>query len=90
MSERKITVDEAAQKAGRAATRAEELQKTLEIVRLRNLQAASERGVSRSRMSDLEQTVDDTARARDEMISVASMWAHVASALHLTEEGKRP
>ncbi|MFI8206761.1 hypothetical protein [Streptomyces sp. NPDC085937] len=81
----KTTVGDAAQWATYCAKRAQEFQEALEAFRLGNLQATTERGFSPARIAELEKTVDDMARGRDEMVSLANMWANVAGALHLAE-----
>ncbi|MEU9355038.1 hypothetical protein AB0D65_29590 [Streptomyces griseoloalbus] len=84
-----ITVGDAAQWARYCAKQAQDFQETVEAFRLGNLQATTERGYPPSRIAELQKTVDDMARARDEMISLANMWANVAGALHLVE-GEKP
>ena len=82
------TAGDAAQWAKYCATRAQGFQESLEAFRLGNLQATAERGFSSARIAELEETVDDMARARDEMVNLANMWANVAGVLHLVEEGE--
>ncbi|MEU2969060.1 hypothetical protein ABZ687_29285 [Streptomyces ardesiacus] len=89
MTTENITTGEAAQWAKYCAQKAQDFQETLEAFRLGNLKATTERGFPPARIAELEKTVDDMARARDEMISLANMWANVAGALHLVE-GERP
>ncbi|MDV6291320.1 hypothetical protein R2F25_38565 [Streptomyces sp. UP1A-1] len=84
-----ITVGDAAQRARYCAKQAQDFQESVEAFRLGNLSVTTERGYSPSRIAELEKTVDDMARARDEMISLANMWANVAGALHLVE-GEKP
>ena len=81
MTTSNITAVAAARKAAACAEQAQEAQETLEVFRLQNLSATTERGFSASRAAELEKTVDDMARARDELISLANMWANVARAL---------
>lgn len=87
MNEPGITAAAAAHRAARAAEQAQQAQEVLEAFRLGNLQATAERGFSPSRIAEVEKTVDDMARARDEMVNLANMWANVAGALHLAETG---
>ncbi|MER6109344.1 hypothetical protein [Streptomyces hirsutus] len=81
MTTSKITAGAAGRKAAECAEKAQRAQETLEAFRLQNLSATTERGFSPARIAELEKTVDDMARARDEMISLANMWSNVARAL---------
>lgn len=81
MTTPKMTTAAAARKAADCAAQAQQAQETLEVFRLQNLGATAARGFSAARIAELEKTVDDMARARDEMINLANMWANVARAL---------
>lgn len=89
MTTENITTGEAAQRAKSWAQKAQDFQEMMEVWRIQNLETTTERGFSPSRKAELEKTVDDMARARDEMVVLANMWANVAGALHLVE-GKKP
>ncbi|MET9438071.1 hypothetical protein [Streptomyces sp. NPDC006551] len=52
------------------------------------MSATAERGFPASRIAELEKKVADTARGRDEMISLANMWANVVGALRQVESGE--
>lgn len=88
MNELEITAAEAAQRAAGFAERAQASQHAVDIFRLENLGATEDRGFPPSRIAELEKTVDDMTRARDEMVSLANMWANVAGALHLAAAGE--
>ncbi|MET9776187.1 hypothetical protein ABZ023_18335 [Streptomyces sp. NPDC006367] len=86
MTTENITTGVATQWAKHCAERAQYFQQALELWRLKNLNVTRERGVPTALIADLEQTAADMARARDEMINLANMWANVSGALHQAEK----
>ncbi|MCG8971785.1 hypothetical protein [Streptomyces sp. CL12-4] len=85
MTAENTTAGDATQWAKHCAERAQHFQEALECWRLENLKATTERGFSAARVAELEKTAVDMARARDEMISLANMWANVSQALYRAE-----